>query len=216
MKCEPRWRSRAARLDADAMDTATLQSLIAAYGYWVLTAGCLLEGETILFLAGFAAHRGLLDPWAVWTIAATAGFLGDQIFFWLGRHHGARVLARWPSLAVHADRLKNLERRWHAVLIIGIRFAYGLRIAGPILIVSSRMSARRFAIFNAIGAAIWATLIGGLGWVFGQAAEALLGDMQNLEIWFVAAAVVVAAALWLYHRLRAARVHAPVPRPDIE
>jgi membrane protein DedA with SNARE-associated domain len=198
------------------MDTATLQSLIAAYGYWVLTAGCLLEGETILILAGFAAHRGLLDPWAVWVVAASAGFLGDQIFFWLGRHHGAQVLARWPSLAVHADRLKNLERRWHAVLIIGIRFAYGLRIAGPILIGSSRMSARRFAIFNAIGAAIWATVIGGLGWVFGQAAEALLGDMQNLEIWFVGAAVIVAAGLWLYHRLRAGRAHVHATHPDIE
>jgi membrane protein DedA with SNARE-associated domain len=196
------------------MDTATLQSLIVAYGYWVLTAGCLLEGETILTLAGFATHRGLLDPWAVWTIAAAAGFLGDQAFFWLGRHHGAQVLARWPSLAVHADRLKNLERRWHAVLIIGIRFAYGLRIAGPILIGSSRMSARRFALFNAIGAAIWATLVGGLGWMFGHAAEALLGQMQDIEIWFVAAAVVVAAGLWLYHRLRASQ--APAPHPGME
>jgi len=198
------------------MDTATLQSLIAAYGYSVLTAGCLLEGETILILAGFAAHRGLLDPWAVWIVAATAGFLGDQIFFWLGRHHGAQVLARWPSLTVHADRLRNLERRWHAVLIIGIRFAYGLRIAGPILIGSSRMSARRFAIFNAIGAAIWATVVGGLGWVFGQAAEALLGDMQNLEIWFVGAAVAVAAGVWILHRLRAGRAQVPQSHPDIE
>jgi membrane protein DedA with SNARE-associated domain len=196
------------------MDTATLQSLIAGYGYWVLTVGCLLEGETILILAGFAAHRGLLDPWAVWIIAATAGFLGDQAFFWLGRHHGAQVIARWPSLAAHADRLKNLERRWHAVLIIGIRFAYGLRIAGPILIGSSRMSARRFAIFNAIGAAIWATLVGGLGWLFGHAAEALLGQMQNLELWFVGGAAAVSAAVWLFHRLRAGQ--APVPRPDID
>jgi membrane protein DedA with SNARE-associated domain len=196
------------------MDTATLQSLIAVYGYWVLTAGCLLEGETILILAGFAAHRGLLNPWAVWTIATAAGFLGDQAFFWLGRHHGPQVLARWPSLSVHADRLKNLERRWHAVLIIGIRFAYGLRIAGPILIGSSRMSARRFALFNAIGAAIWATLIGGLGWVFGHAAEAMLGEMKDLEIWFIGAAVVAATGFWLYHRLRAAQ--APAPHPGIE
>jgi membrane protein DedA with SNARE-associated domain len=196
------------------MDIASLQSLVATYGYWVLLAGCLLEGETILILAGFAAHRGLLDPLAVWIIAACAGFLGDQVFFWLGRHHGAQVLARWPSLGVHARRLKNLERRWHAVLIIGIRFAYGLRIAGPILIGSSRMSARRFALFNAIGAAIWATLVGGLGWVFGHAAEAMLGQMKDLELWFVGGAVAVAAGSWLFNHLRAA--HAPDAHPEIE
>jgi membrane protein DedA with SNARE-associated domain len=196
------------------MDTAALQALIAGYGYWVLTAGCLLEGETLLVLAGFAAHRGLLDPWAVWSIAAVAGFVGDQVFFWIGRHHGARVLARWPSLGVHAERLKNLERRWHAVLIIGIRFAYGLRIAGPVLIGSSRMSAWRFAVFNAIGAAIWATLVGGLGWVFGHAAEVLLGQMKDLEIWFIGGALALAAATWTVRRLRPA--HAPAAHPEIE
>jgi membrane protein DedA with SNARE-associated domain len=196
------------------MDTAALQALIAGYGYWVLTAGCLLEGETLLILAGFAAHRGLLDPWAVWSIAAVAGFLGDQAFFWIGRHHGARVLARWPSLALHAGRLKNMERRWHAVLIIGIRFAYGLRIAGPILIGSSRMPARRFALFNAIGAAIWATLVGGLGWVFGHAAEVLLGQMKDLEIWLFGAVLVLAAGVWAVRRLRAAQALAP--HPEIE
>jgi membrane protein DedA with SNARE-associated domain len=193
------------------MDAATLEALIAAYGYWVLTAGCFLEGETILILAGIAAHRGLLDPGVVWALAALAGFAGDQVFFWIGRHHGPRVLARWPALAVHADRLKNLERRWHAVLIIGIRFAYGLRIAGPILMGSSRMPAGRFALFNAIGAAIWATLVGGLGWVFGHAAEALLGQAQNLEVWLMAGAALVVAGAWVIHRLRSAQALAAHP-----
>ena len=47
----------------------TLAALIQAHGYWVLAVGCLLEGETILVLAGFAAHRGYLDSLAVLAIA---------------------------------------------------------------------------------------------------------------------------------------------------
>ncbi|HET7862826.1 MAG TPA: DedA family protein, partial [Burkholderiaceae bacterium] len=76
-----------------------LGTLIETHGYWVLALGCLLEGETVLVLAGFAAHRGYLDPAAVFGIAAAAGFCGDQVYFWLGRRHGPAVLTRWPSVA---------------------------------------------------------------------------------------------------------------------
>jgi membrane protein DedA with SNARE-associated domain len=33
-------------------------ALISQYGYFALFAGALLEGETVLILAGFAAHQG--------------------------------------------------------------------------------------------------------------------------------------------------------------
>jgi membrane protein DedA with SNARE-associated domain len=35
-----------------------LESLINTYGYLAILVGTLLEGETILVLGGFAAHRG--------------------------------------------------------------------------------------------------------------------------------------------------------------
>ena len=38
-----------------------LTTLIADYGYWAVFIGCFLEGETVLLLAGFAAHRGMLQ-----------------------------------------------------------------------------------------------------------------------------------------------------------
>jgi hypothetical protein len=46
-----------------------LGSLIETHGYWVLALGCLLEGETILVLAGLAAERGYLHPFGVVVVA---------------------------------------------------------------------------------------------------------------------------------------------------
>ncbi|MCC7098459.1 MAG: DedA family protein [Rubrivivax sp.] len=155
--------------------------LLQTHGYWLLALGCLLEGETVLVLAGFAAHRGLLDPAAVVAVAAASGFAGDEAFFWLGRRHGTALLARWPALARRSARVQRLVERWHEPVIIGIRFAYGLRVAGPVLIGSSAVSARRFALFNALGALLWATLVGAIGWSFGAAAQALLGRLHHLE-----------------------------------
>lgn len=37
-----------------------LSALIAEYGYWAIFVGCFLEGQTVLLLAGFATHRGIL------------------------------------------------------------------------------------------------------------------------------------------------------------
>jgi membrane protein DedA with SNARE-associated domain len=36
----------------------SFRQLVIDYGYLAVFIGCLLEGETILVLAGFAAHQG--------------------------------------------------------------------------------------------------------------------------------------------------------------
>ena len=176
--------------------------VLQAHGYWALALGCLLEGESLLVLAGFAAHRGLLDPLAVLGIAALAGFAGDQFFFWIGRRHGAQVLARWPSLADRSDRVNALIVRWHEGLIVGVRFAYGLRVAGPILIGMSPVSPWRFALFNSIGAVLWAIVVAGLGWAFGAAAETLLGELKHLEGPLLIALVSILVTIWSARRWR--------------
>lgn len=177
-----------------------LGSLIETHGYWALAAGCVLEGETMLVLAGLAAQRGYLDPFAVVGIASTMGFIGDQLFFWLGRRHGAAVLARWPSVAAKAGRVHALIERHHLGVIIGVRFAYGLRIAGPILIGTSAVSALRFAVINAFGAVLWACVVGGVGWLSGQAAESVFGDIRHLEVWLFLGVIAVAGIVWLVRR----------------
>ena len=58
-----------------------LQSIIENYGYAAIFIGTFLEGETILILAGLAAHQGyLVLTWVI--LAAFLGSLcGDQLFF---------------------------------------------------------------------------------------------------------------------------------------
>jgi membrane protein DedA with SNARE-associated domain len=184
---------------------ALLPEWLQTHGYWLLAMGCLLEGETVLVLAGFAAHRGRLDPVAVVSIAAVAGFTGDQIAFWLGRRHGAALLARWPAIGARADRLQRLMLRRDAAVVISLRFAYGLRLAGPVLLGMSPLSAWRFALLNAVGAVLWALLVGGVGWVFGEAAQALLGRAQHIEGLLLLALAVLALAVWWLRRRRAMR-----------
>ena len=131
-----------------------------------------------------------------------AGFAGDQFYFWMGRRHGNFVLARWPSVAAQSEHLHRLMERYHAAVIIGVRFAYGLRIAGPVLLGMSPIKSLKFGLLNALGAAIWAVLIGGIGWVFGRAAEVALGKVQHYEGRLLLGLAVAGLMLWWFKSRR--------------
>jgi membrane protein DedA with SNARE-associated domain len=92
--------------------------------------------------------------------------------------------------------------RWHAPLIIGIRFMYGFRVIGPVLLGMGRVSHGTFALYNAIGALIWAPLIAGLGFIFGEAMEQVLHDFKHYEKWGFALLLIGGLAFLLMHKVR--------------
>jgi membrane protein DedA with SNARE-associated domain len=183
-----------------------LASLVQTYGYLAVFVGTLLEGETLLALAGLAAHRGYLAlPWVI-AVAALGAFLGDQVYFLVGRRNGARVLARFPRLAPGIERIERLLERYGAPIVVLVRFLYGLRAVGPIAIGMTGMGWGRFAALNALGAALWAALVASLGYALGNALTLILGDLQRIEgVLFAAVAVAgIAAALIVWARRRRA------------
>jgi membrane protein DedA with SNARE-associated domain len=176
--------------------------LLSQYGYLALFGGSLLEGETLLLLAGVAAHGGYLSFPLVVLVAFAGGTLGDQFFFLIGRRYGDRVLARWPRFAAPAARVRGLIDRHSALLIVGVRFMYGLRLVGPVVIGTSDVPAWRFAVFNMIGASIWAVGVAGVGYLFGHAIQWLLADLELFEKVGFFFAIAVAAVLLILRRLR--------------
>lgn len=182
-----------------------LSQFVSEYGYWAVVFGCLLEGETLLVLAGFAARQGYLSLPLVMAIAAASGALSDTFFFWLGRRHGTAVLARWPRIGGYRAQVNGGLARWGSGIVVGVRFMYGMRIAGPVLLGISDLAWQRFVAFNLLGAAVWAALVGGAGWVFGHAAEALLGHLRHIEL-RLAAGLALATLAWggwrWWHRRR--------------
>src|SRR3989442_2099662 len=174
-----------------------MDDVIAHLGYAAIFIGTFLEGETILALGGVAAAYGYLSIPGLIAVAVLGAFFGDQTAFFVGRRYGQRVLARFPTLAAKAPRVQELVRRWDAPAVILLRFLYGLRIAGPIVICSCGISPWRLAFFNFIGVLIWAPLVTGIGYFAGQALEAWIGRMRHVQIVALMAVVLVAVVCWL-------------------
>jgi len=180
----------------------TLEYLIARYGYPALVAGTALEGETILVIAGFLAHRGYLAlPYVI--LAAFIGTLaGDQFYFHLGRRSGAALLERRPQWQAKAVRVRTLFEHHQIKIVLGFRFLYGLRIITPFVIGMSGFSAKLFLLINAISAIIWAVVISCLGYGFGGFLAVLLKDVKHWEKWIILGMLVAGGLGLLYHQAR--------------
>jgi membrane protein DedA with SNARE-associated domain len=176
-----------------------LESLIDTYGYLAVLVGTFLEGETVLVLGGFAANRGYLAlPWVI--MAAFIGTLcGDQLFFFLGRKHSQRVLARHPSWKARADRAQRLLERFRTPLILVFRFMYGLRTVIPFAIGMSKVPTREFIALNIVSALIWAAIVGAGGYLFGHALELMLGNIKHYELEVLGAIAVIGALVWIVY-----------------
>jgi membrane protein DedA with SNARE-associated domain len=175
---------------------------VAQYGYAFVFVGAMAEGESVLLLAGFAAHRGLLMLPEVVAVAFVASTLGDQLCFYLGRRHGQALLARFPSLAVHIERLQPMLQRHPNAAVLSVRFLYGLRTAGPIALGALGVSRWRFALLNMLSAAVWAVAFCLLGYQFGNALHWLLDDLRSVEEAVLAASLAAAVVWALWRRLR--------------
>lgn len=174
-----------------------LEALIAHYGYVVVLVGAILEGEAILILGAAAARLGYLKFTWVLAAAATGAFIGDSVYFFLGRRYGVRALARFPRLQRAMPRIDALITRWRWGAVIALRFMYGLRTVGPLALGTSSLPTWQFVAANAIGAVLWTAIVGGIGFAAGHAAEKLLGDLRDAEIALFALALAVAVVVFL-------------------
>lgn len=175
----------------------SLEELISTYGYAAIGIGAFIEGETILILGGFAAHRGYLElPWVI-ACALIGTLFGDQFYYHLGRIKGKSAIARRPRWKARSDKALALLDKHQVWLIIGFRFIYGLRTVTPFLIGASNVPPMRFLLLNMLGASIWSVTIGVLGYLFGDALQIVIGDIKKYELLVFVVIALTGAAIWL-------------------
>ncbi len=178
-----------------------LAALLQQYGYLLLFIGTFVEGESLLLLAGYFAHRGYLDLGGVIATALVAAVGGDQLFFHLGRRHAKDVLARFPRLRDKVNAALLRVERHQVKVVLTMRFLWGLRIALPLALGLTTMDARRFFWLNLLSAAVWSCAFALTGFAASRLVARLVEDLHRYEWWIVgglaAAGAVVIAWRWL-------------------
>jgi membrane protein DedA with SNARE-associated domain len=177
-----------------------LETIVVQFGYPALILGLLFEGETMLVLGAFMAHRGYLDLRLVILIGCLVSFASDQFFFWMGRLKGNQFLENKPAIKSHVEKAKSLLAWNTNLLFLGVRFMYGLRVALTFVMGMARFDPKKFAILNLIGAFIWALTFSLAGHLVGQLMGAIFEDVKEHELVITLGIILVGAGVWLYYR----------------
>ena len=132
-----------------------LVQFVQNWGYIAVFLGSMIEGESVIFIAGFFAHEGYLSLPKIIIVSFIGTLFADQVLYHVGRHYGNHIIDRFPSFRPRADRAFLLLRRYENIFILSFRFIWGIRIISPIIIGSSGVSIKRFMVLNLIAAVIW-------------------------------------------------------------
>lgn len=143
---------------------------------FVESAGVPVPGETALLGAGVLAGAGHLALPLVIVVGAAAAILGDGLGYWLGRRGGRALLLRDGRLAGHRRRAvakgDRFVARHGAKTVFLARWVPGVRVVAAVMAGASAMPWRRFLLFNASGALVWAGTVASLAAVLGPAGAA--------------------------------------------
>ncbi len=131
-----------------------------------------VPAETAVIAAGTLAAGGDLLLYALIPAAAVGAFLGDNVSYLLGATLGERASARLFTGERSRRRLRAASRtidRHGAAIIVAARFVPGGRTATTFSAGMLALPWRRFAVYDAIAASVWALYAGLVGYLGGAA-----------------------------------------------
>ncbi len=174
--------------------------LMKEYGYIILFAWSILEGEMGLIMAGLLCHTG--DMWLLGAIfvAGLGGFVGDQIYFYIGRYNKSYVHTKFKGQRRKFALAHLLLKKYGWPIIFVQRYMYGMRTIIPISIGLTRYDAKMFAFINLLSAWCWAAFTIIPVWYFGDEILKILEVAK--EHWYLAvpfALVFGGSILYYFH-----------------
>jgi membrane protein DedA with SNARE-associated domain len=154
---------------------AGLESFVRHYGAFAVmpilaieAVGAPVPGESLLIFASVLAGRGEMSLPALLISAWAGSVLGDNLGYLIGRKVGRATILRYGAkVGLTDERFNRIERvyvRYGSATVLFARFFSILRQLNGIVAGMLGMSWWRFALIDAVGAALWVMV-----WVFAPA-----------------------------------------------
>ncbi len=184
-----------------------------------LLAGFFFPGDSLLFVAGFAAskHVGILEIQFLIPLMFVAAVVGDTVGFWLGRWTGPKVFKRERSLLFHPSHVAKTERyfeRYGGKTIIIARFVPIVRTFAPFLAGVGSMNYTRFLQYNVVGGLLWTVGMPLLGYYLGNVPW-VKANLEKAVLTVVFLSILPILVEMIRHKFGPPDTEVPVIREDL-
>jgi len=196
-----------------------LLHVIEAYGLWVVflcvvldQGGLPLPAYPVMIVTSGLAVDTHTPVWPILLVAVAATIAADLLWYAGGRRFGAALLRLMCRISLSPDscigRTRRLYGRWGAPSLILAKYIPGFAAVATTLAGETHTSLRRFLVYDAIGAALWAGGAIALGAIFHEAVESVLTELERLGhyaliVLCAVLALFVAGKWWQRHRFLA-------------
>lgn len=160
--------------------------------------GLPIPSMPLLLAAGALAGTGHLNFFASLFYVIFAAVMADSIWYQLGRRKGIRILQFLCKISLEPDscvrRTEGVFSKQGARSLLLAKFLPGLGTVAPPLAGIFHMRPRRFLLFDAAGALLWAGSFLGLGYIFSGEIERFAERLASLGGWLLVLLLGVFAA----------------------
>jgi len=168
--------------------------------------GVPISEDLTLLLGGALAARGVTSYWPTLAAGYFGVLLGDVLIHHWGQRMGpAAYSQRWVQRVLSAERQEKLRAHFarHGFLTIVVgRHTPVLRAPVFFLAGASKVPLWKFALADAVSAAITVPIVVTLGYFFGEHLEEIRSKIHGVQ-WALGGLVVLLAAIWFWRRRRA-------------
>lgn len=137
--------------------------------YIIVALGMFIEGDIVLFSAGFVASLGYLDLGNLAMTVFIAMIFGDALWYTFGkgiRHATGNWLNRWVSKVTAPFDAHIKERPFHTIFLS--KFAYGFHHAILLRAGSLKIPYHNLLRADIVATFVWMIIVGGLGYASGS------------------------------------------------
>jgi len=184
-----------------------------------------LPSELVMPPAGYLASQGEMNFWLALLAGTVGSCFGAFANYWVASLVGRWVFVRYGKWVLLTERSLERTERFFArhgeiATFIGRLFPV-IRHLISIPAGLARMRLDRFFLYTAVGAGLWCAVLLSIGWLIGEAGEALNRDLvmrwsHQAVLWMVPVVGVVVILYLRWNRRRALAAGEDDPGPQVD
>lgn len=145
-----------------------MEEIIKDWGYLALFLYSFGGGFVGLVVAGVLSYAGDLNIVVSMIVAGTSNFIGDQFLFYMARTNKAYANDTMKKYGRKVALAHLLMRRYGSPVVFLQKYIYGIKTLIPLAMGLTKYSFKKFTVYNAFAAAVWAIVVGYISFLMGE------------------------------------------------